>query len=114
MNPVILSFVGLLVSIPLITGCDDISRFSYENYSCQPRQSSIYEITISDLKKGGLSTISTASEIMQREIISLTKVEIIIKSDDLKLIINRKSGKVQVYAGNIYESIDCVIDKFKM
>ena len=114
MNPVILSFVGVLVSILLITGCDDISRFSYENYSCQPRKSSIYEITISDLKKGGFATISTASEIMQGEIISLTKVEIIIKSDDLKLIINRKSGKVQVYAGNMYESIDCVIDKFKM
>ena len=108
------SFVGLVFSILLITGCDNISRFSYENYSCQPKQSSIYEITISDLKKGGLSTISTASEIIQREIISLTKVEIIIKSDDLKLIINRKSGKVQVYAGNMYESIDCVIDKFKM
>ena len=108
------SFVGLVFSILLITGCGDISRFSYENYSCQPKQSSIYEITISDLKKGGLSTISTDSEIMQGEIISLTKVEIIIKSDDLKLIINRKSGKVQVYAGNMYESIDCVIDKFKM
>ena len=54
MNPVILSFVGVLVSILLITGCDDISRFSYENYSCQPRQSSIYEITISDLKKRGI------------------------------------------------------------
>ena len=51
---------------------------------------------------------------MQKEIISLTKVEIIIKSDDLKLIINRKSGEVQVYAGNMYESINCVIDKFKM
>ena len=114
MNPLILSLVSLLFSVLLITGCDEISRFSYENYSCQPRQSSIYEITISDLKKGGLSTISTASEIIQKEIISLTKVEIIIKSDDLKLIINRKSGKVQVYAGNIYESIDCVIDKFKM
>ena len=114
MNPLILSLVGLLFCILLITGCGDISRFSYENYSCQPRQSSIYEITISDLKKGGLSTISTASETMQKEIISLTKVEIIIKSDDLKLIINRKSGKVQVYSGNMYESIDCVIDKFKM
>ena len=108
------SFVGLLFSILLITGCDDISRFSYENYSCQPRKSSIYEITISDLKKGGFATISTASEIIQKEIISLTKVEIIIKSDDLKLIINRKSGKVQVYEGNMYESVDCVIDKFKM
>ena len=114
MNPLILSLVSLLFSVLLITGCDDISRFSYENYSCQPRQSSIYEITISDLKKGGLSTISTSSEIVQKEIISLTKAEIIVKSDDLKLIINRKSGKVQVYAGNIYESIDCVIDKFKM
>ncbi len=114
MNPLILSLVSLLFSVLLITGCDEISRFSYENYSCQPRQSSIYEITISDLKKGGLSTISTASEIVQKEIISLTKAEIIVKSDDLKLIINRKSGKVQVYAGNIYESIDCVIDKFKM
>ena len=91
MNPLIRLFVVLLISILLVTGCDDISRFSYENYSCQPRQSSIYEITISDLQKGALSTISTASETMQKEIISLTKVEIIIKSDDLKPIINRKS-----------------------
>ncbi len=113
MNLLIRSFV-LLISILLITACDNISRFSYENYSCQPKQSSIYEITISDLQKGALSTISTASETIQKEIISLTKVEIIIKSDDLKLKINRKSGKVQVYADNMYESIDCVIDKFKM
>ena len=114
MNPLIRSFVGFLISIMLITACDDISRFSYENYSCQPKQSSIYEIRISDLKKGALSTISTASEIMQKEITSLTKVEITIKSDDLRLIINRKSGKVQVYAGNMYETMDCVMDKFKM
>ena len=63
MHPVILSFVGLLVSIPLITGCDDISRFSYENYSCQPRQSSIYEITISDLKKGKVNLPLKAQEL---------------------------------------------------
>ena len=103
--------IGCLITLP---GCDDLSRFSYENYNCQPRLTSLYEIRVSQPKPGAFANILYAKEQSKAEITSLTKTQIIIESKSLRLIVDRQTGFTQVFKDNIYESVSCVIDKFKM
>ena len=107
-------FICLLGCLITLTGCDDLSRFSYENYNCQPRLTSLYEIRVSQPKPGAFANILYAKDQSKAEITSLTKTKIIIESKSLRLIVDRQTGFTQVFEDNIYESVSCVIDKFKM
>ena len=73
-------FICLLGCLITLTGCDDLSRFSYENYNCQPRLTSLYEIRVSQPKPGAFANILYAKDQSKAEITSLTKTEIIIES----------------------------------
>ena len=103
--------IGCLITL---TGCDDLSRFSYENYNCQPKLTSLYEIRVSQPKRGAFVNIFYAKDQSKAEITSITKTQIIIEAKSLRLIVDRQTGFTQVFKDNIYESISCVIDKFKM
>ena len=107
-------FICLIGCLITLTGCDDLSRFSYENYNCQPRLTSLYEIRVSQPKPGAFANILYAKDQSKAEITSLTKTKIIIESKSLRLIVDRQTGFTQVFEDNIYESVSCVIDKFKM
>ena len=107
-------FICLIGCLITLTGCDDLSRYSYENYNCQPRLTSLYEIRVSQPKPGAFANILYAKEQSKAEITSLTKTQIIIESKSLRLIVDRQTGFTQVFKDNIYESVSCVIDKFKM
>ena len=107
--------LGCLMGVVFIaTGCDDISRFSYENYSCQPRQIALYEISVGKLKQGAMANIQFASKLIQAEITLLTQDEIIMESKDMRVITNRQTGSTKIFFGNTYEEVSCVVDKFKM
>lgn len=108
------SFTFLLGTIFVLTACDDLTRFSYENYSCEPRQTALYEISVGKLKRGAIANVQFASKRVKAEIVSLTKDEISMEGEGVRLIANRKTGSTQIVIGNTYESVSCVIDKFKM
>ena len=55
-----------------------------------------------------------ASKRIKAEIVSLTEDEISMAGEGVRLIANRKTGSTQIFVGNTYESVRCVIDKFKM
>ena len=107
-------FICLIGCLITFTGCDELSRFSYENYNCQPRFTSLYEVRVSQPKPGAFANILYAKDQSKAEITSLTKTQIIIESKSLRLIVDRQTGFTQVFKDNIYESVSCVIDKFKM
>ena len=107
-------FICLIGCLITLTGCDDLSRFSYENYYCQPSLTSLYEIRVSQPKPGAFANILYAQDQSKAEITSLTKTQIIIESKSLRLIVDRQTGFTQVFKDNIYEGVSCVIDKFKM
>ena len=107
-------FICLIGCLITLTGCDELSRFSYENYNCQPRFTSLHEIRVSQPKPGAFANILYAKEQSKAEITSLTKTEIIIESKSLRLVVDRQTGFTQVFKDNIYENVSCVIDKFKM
>ena len=107
-------FICLTVCLITLTGCYELSRFSYENYNCQPKLTSLQEIRVSQPKPGAFANILYAKDQSKAEITSLTKTQIIIESKSLRLIVDRQTGFTQVFEDNIYESVSCVIDKFKM
>ena len=107
-------FICLIGCLITLTGCDELSRFSYENYNCQPRFTSLHEIRVSQPKPGAFANILYAKEQSKAKITSLTKTEIIIESKSLRLVVDRQTGFTQVFKDNIYENVSCVIDKFKM
>ena len=112
-----LSGVSLFCLIGLVfvaTACDDLNRFSYENYFCQPRKTALYEISVGNLKRGAIANVQFASKLIKAEILSLTQDEISMEGEGVRLIANRKTGSTQIFVGNTYESVRCVIDKFKM
>ena len=104
----------LLGTVFVFTACDDLTRFSYENYSCEPRQTALYEISIGKLKRGAIANVQFASKSVQAEIMSLTKEEISMEGEGVRLIADRETGSTQIFAGNTYERVNCIIDKFKM
>ena len=108
------SLACLLITVFAFTACDDLTRFSYENYSCVPRQTALYEISVGNLKRGAIANVQFASKLIKAEILSLTKDEISMEGEGVRLIANRKTGFTQIFVGNTYESVRCVIDKFKM
>jgi len=108
------SIVCLLVTVLVFTACDDLTRFSYENYSCEPRQTGLYEISVGNLKRGAIANVQFASKLIKAEILSLTQDEISMEGEGVRLIANRKTGSTQIFVGNTYERVRCVIDKFKM
>lgn len=108
------SLICLMVAVFVFTACDDLTRFSYENYSCQPRQTALYEISVGKLRQGAMANVQFASKLVQAEITLLTKDEIIMEADDVRLIANRQTGSTKIFIGNTYEKVSCVVDKFKM
>jgi len=112
-----LSGVSLFCLIGLVfvaTACDDLNRFSYENYFCQPRQTALYEISVGTLKQGASANIQFASKLVQAEITMLTQDEIIMESEGMRIIANRQTGSTKIFIGNTFEQVHCVVDKFKM
>jgi hypothetical protein len=112
-----LSGVSLFCLIALVfvaTACDDLNRFSYENYFCQPRQTALYEISVGKLKQGASANIQFASKLVQAEITMLTQDEIIMESEGMRIIANRQTGSTKIFIGNTFEKVNCVVDKFKM
>jgi len=108
------SLIGLIGMVFVTTACDDLNRFSYENYSCQPRKTALYEISVGKLKQGAMANIQFASKLIQAEITLLTQDEIIMESKDTRVITNRQTGSTKIFFGNTYEEVSCVVDKFKM
>ena len=108
------SLACLLGTVFVFTACDDFTRFSYENYSCEPRQTALYEILIGNLKQGAIANVQFASKRIEAQILSLTQDEISMEGEGVRLIANRRTGSTQIFVGNTYESVRCVIEKFKM
>ena len=108
------SLICLIVAVCVFTACDDLTRFSYENYSCQPRQTALYEISVGKLRQGAMANVQFASKLVQAEITLLTKDEIIMETDGVRLITNRQTGSTKIFIGTTYEKVSCVVDKFKM
>jgi len=103
-----------LVLTPLLSGCDQFSRFNHEKYDCGNNSTGINEILINKAKKG--STVSTTlNGVMEQSTINkVEKSEVYINLKGKVIKINREDGKLTVKEDNKFIILECKILKFKM
>ena len=103
-----------LVLTPLLSGCDQFSRFNHEKYDCGNNSTRINEILINKVKKGSNVNVTLNGEMEQFKINKVEKNEVYFNLKNKIIKINREDGKLTVKEDNKVIILECKILKFKM
>ena len=113
MKKIVFSFLGI-ICLCFLFSCDGLERFGQEKYSCSENNYNINQITIiwtNALKKAYLYKNGKEKTM---KVISLNKKEIILTTNNLKFVINRKNIKVSAYIDNEVVFLNCNKEKFNI
>ena len=105
----------LILPILLISGCDQFSRFNYENYNCGNNSTGINEIILEKVKKG--SNVKLKYNQSYNASVEIKKVsgrEVLITFKNKNVRINRDTASLTVKENNKVTIIECKLSKFKM
>ena len=103
-----------LVLTPLLSGCDQFSRFNHEKYDCGNNSSRINEILINKVNKGSTVNVTFNGVMEQSEINKIEKSEVYFNLKNKTIKINREDGRLTVKEDNKVIILECKILKFKM
>ena len=103
-----------LVLTPLLSGCDQFSRFNHEKYDCGNNSTRINEILINKVKKGSNVNVTLNGVMEQFKINKVEKNEVYFNLKNKIIKINREDGKLTVKEDNKVIILECKILKFKM
>ena len=113
-RPDILAFqqlgIEVVVDVPLVS----VSQRAATALTCDAFTVSASRLLGACTKEGAFANVSIGTLQKQVQITSLTKNEITLKTERLRLIVNRQTSSIQVYEDNFYERVECLVDKFKM
>ena len=112
-SKVLLVLLGL-VFMPLLSGCDQFSRFNHEKYECGNNSTRIIEILINKVKKGSTVNVTLNGVMEQSKINKVEKNEVYFNLKNKIIKINREDGKLTVKEDNKVIILECKILKFKM
>ena len=98
---------GIICLFFSLSACIDFERFRHEKYTCSSYRFNIAEIIIRNAKVGEKVTISGFEGKRQGLIISISDESAVIKTEQLKLFIDRKQGSVSALRGNRYRHMKC-------
>ena len=104
----------VLVLTPLLSGCDQFSRFNYEKYDCGSNSTRINEILINKVKKGSTVNVTLNGVMEQPKINKVEKNEVYFNLKNKIIKINREDGELTVKEDNKVIILECKILKFKM
>ena len=104
----------VLVLTPLLSGCDQFSRFNYEKYDCGSNSTRINEILINKVKKGSTVNVTLNGVMEQTEINEIENSEVYFYLKNKTIKINREDGKLTVKEDSKVFILECKIIKFKM
>ena len=105
----------LILLIVLISGCDQFSRFSYENYNCGNNSTGINEIILEKVKKG--SNVKLKYNQSYNDHVKIDKVagkEVLFTFKNKIARINRDTASLSIKENNKVTIIECKLTKFKM
>ena len=103
-----------LISFFLIQGCDQFSRFNYENFDCGYNLTNIQEVLLSKISKGANLKVTSGETIKQTTIIDVNREFVYFNFNNNKIKINRKDGSLTLKEGSKVTIIKCKVSKFKM
>ena len=105
----------LILPTLIISGCDQFSRFNYENYNCGNNSTRINEIILGKVKKG--SSVKLKYNQSYDASVEINKVlgkEVLITFKNKNVRINRDTASLIVKENNKVTIIECKLSKFKM
>ena len=105
----------LILPVVFISGCDQFSRFNYENYSCGNNSTGINEIILEKVKKG--SNVKLKYNQFYNAQVKIDKVsgkEVLFNFKNKNVRINRDTASLTIKENNKVTIIECKLSKFKM
>ena len=105
----------LILPILIISGCDQFSRFNYENYNCGNNSTGINEIILEKVKKGSNVKLKyNQSYNAQVKIDKVSGKEVLFNFKNKNVRINRDTASLIIKENNKVTIIECKLSKFKM
>ena len=99
----------------IISGCDQFSRFNYENYNCGNNSTGINEIILEKVKKGSNVKLKyNQSYNAQVKIDKVSGKEVLFNFKNKNVRINRDTSSLTIKENNKVTIIECKLSKFKM
>jgi hypothetical protein len=89
-------------------------RFRHEKYQCSTSSYGVASIVLNDTGVGDEGRIIGYNNERKAEITSSSSAEIKLKTNDLKITINRNTGSVTLVRGNHYVVLSCAKSVFTM
>ena len=104
----------VLFLMPLLSGCDQFSRFNHEKYDCGSNSTRINEILINKVKKGSTVNVTLNGVMEQTKINKIDNSRVYFNLKNKTIKINREDGQLTVKEDNKVIILECKILKFKM
>ena len=98
----------------LISGCDQFSRFNYENFNCGYNSTGIQEILLGKVKKGSNLKILTNQSSEQTKIEQVIGEVVYFNFQNKQFKIDRKNGNLIENDQSKVTLLKCEVSKFKM
>ncbi len=103
-------FLGILTML-LVSGCE---RFRHETYTCPSNSIGLHELIINDDKAGADLTIIEYDKEYTIPIGSITKDQMMAANQDMILMLNRQTGRLNVTMGTRALFLACEKSVFTM
>jgi len=103
--------LAVMLMLPMLAGCE---RFRHEKYTCPPNKLGLVEVVVNDDRAGAEASIIETGRDYTMAIGSITSDEMILANDEMVMIIDRNSGKMQVTAGIVTSYLRCEKSLFTM
>ena len=97
-----------------ISGCDQFSRFNYENFKCGYNSTGIQEILLEKVKKGSNVKLLTNQSSEQAKIEQVIGESIYFNFQNKKFKIDRNNGNLIENDQSKVTVLKCEVSKFKM
>ena len=105
---------SLFAFIFIISGCDQFSRFNYENFECGFNSTGIREILLGKVKKGSNLKLLTNQSTEQTRIEQVIGEIVYFNFKNKQYKIDRKNGNLIENDQSKVEFVECEVSKFKM
>ena len=100
-----------IIAAGLLAGCE---RFRHETYTCPYNAVGLHELIINDDKAGADLTVIEIEDEYSIPIGSITEDQMIASNEEMVLMLNRKTGRLNVTIGNRSVFMTCEKTIFTM
>ena len=100
--------------LPMIAGCDLLTRFHQELYKCPLNPTGIIEVDFRAFKIGDEAKLFFTDKTVTANIIESTDDALSVQKDNLIVRVDRNSGIVRLTRGSRFTNVRCTKTVFKM